>query len=199
MSASTPDNIASVLKEQIAQTQRVLAASGYNPTSIREQVAAIAQRYGGPVLDVGTGACACLAAMMAQNGLFVTAVDHASSAVRIAQERAAGKLYANLDVRHADGAFLPFPDNAYRVVTAFDVLCHAADPVPVIREMFRVCADGGAVVITELNDIGCRVTRHLHDGFQKRLPDLLSQHCGNCWRFESDHHLTFVCEKNALN
>lgn len=132
---------------------------------------------------------------MAQHGLSVTAVDHASSAVRIAQERAAGKLNINLDVRHADASHLPFPDNTYRIVTAFDALCHTADPVPVIKEMFRVCANGGVVVITELNDVGRRITHHLDGGFQKQLPALLSPHCCNCRRFESDHHLTFVCEK----
>lgn len=192
---ATPENIITVLKKQIAKTEQTLNDLGYDPASVRKQVASLAQRYGGPALDVGTGACACLAAMMAQNGLSVTAVDHASSAVRIAQERAAGKLISNLEVRHADAARLPFLDSTYRIVTAFDALCHAADPVSVIKEMFRVCANGGAVVITELNDVGRRITGHLDDGFQKKLPALLSPYCRNCRYLESDHHVTFVCKK----
>lgn len=192
----TPENIIAVLKEQIAKTQQTLNDLGYDPNSVREQVADLAKHYGGPALDVGTGACACLAVMMAQNGLSVTAVDHASSAVRIARERAVEEWNANLEVHHADAAQLPFPDNTYRTVTAFDALCHADDPVPVVKEMFRVCGNGGVVMITELNDVGRQITHHHDDGFQKQLPDLLSPHCRNCRYLESDHHVTFICEKN---
>ena len=191
----TPENIVTVLKAQIMETQQALNDAGYNPEAVREQVAGMAQRYGGPVLDVGTGACACMAVMMAQNGMSVMAIDHASSAVRLAQERVAGKLKSNLEVRHADAASLPFPDNTYRVVTAFDALCHTADPIAIVKEMFRVCANRGAVVITELNDAGRYVTRHLDGGFQNKLPALLVPHCNDCQRFESTHHVTFICEK----
>ena len=93
-------------------------AAGYDAAPVRARVAALAQGYGGPALDIGTGACACLAVALARGGLRVTAVDHASSAVRIAQERAAGELSGRLDVRYAEGTRLPFPDGAYRVVAA---------------------------------------------------------------------------------
>jgi len=91
MLEATPENIIAVLKEQIAPTQQNLDAAGYAPTQVREQVSDLAQFYGNPILDVGTGAYACLATLMAQYGLSVTEVDHVSSAVRIAQERVAGQ------------------------------------------------------------------------------------------------------------
>ncbi len=191
----TSENILVALKEKIVETQQALQEAGYDPTLVREQVADLAGNYGGPALDVGTGACACLAVMMAQYGLSVTAVDHASSAVRNAQERAAGNPNSNLEVRQADAAQLPFADNTYHVVTAFDALCHAADARSVVKEMFRVCAARGAVVITELNDAGRDITRHLDGGFQNKLPALLAPHCENCQQLKSIHHVTFVCEK----
>lgn len=186
------------LVEQVAEIHRMRDESGYDEVPVRAQVVALAQHYGGPVLDVGTGACACMAGLLARHGLQVTAVDRASAAVRMAQEQAAASDVAGrLEVRHADAAHLPFPDGSCRVVVAFDVLCHAADPAAVLAEMFRVCAGGGAVIVTELNAAGREVTRHLDGGFEKKLPDLLAPHCWKCQQFDYPHHLTFVCEKRA--
>lgn len=189
----TPENILAVLKEQIAKSQQNLDETGFDPQPARERVAALARNYGGPVLDVGTGACACMAVMMAQSGLSVTAVDHASSAVRIAQEQAAGVSGDRLDVRREEAAALTFADSSYRVVTAFDALCHAKEPNAVVKEMFRVSSH--AVIITELNTAGRQITRHLDGGFHEKLPALLERQCVNCQRFEETHHVTYVCER----
>jgi ubiquinone/menaquinone biosynthesis C-methylase UbiE len=188
-----PEKVVSALKGQIAKTQQTLNVAGYDPVSVREQVADLAKKYGSPALDVGTGACACLAALMAQNGLSVMAVDHASSAVRIAQERAAGALSERLEIRHAEASHLPFADGSYRVVTAFDSLCHASEPEAVVKEMFRVSSQ--AVIITELNAGGREITQHRDGGFHEKLSTLLARHCLNCQRFDNAHHVTYVCEK----
>ena len=188
-----PEKVVSALKGQIAKTQQTLNVAGYDPVSMREQVADLAKKYGSPALDVGTGACACLAALMAQNGMSVMAVDHASSAVRIAQERAAGALSERLEIRHAEASHLPFADGSYRVVTAFDSLCHASEPEAVVKEMFRVSSQ--AVIITELNTAGRKITRHLDGDFHEALPTLLARHCLNCQQLDNNHHVTYVCEK----
>lgn len=187
------ENIIAALKDQIMKTQQGLLAVGYDPAFVREQVADLAEKYGSPALDVGTGACACLAVSMAKKGLTVMAVDHASSAVRLAEERAAGNSNLNLEVHHADAARLPFADHAYRVVTAFDSLCHTSNPDAVLKEMFR--ASSQAVIITELNDAGRELTKHMDGGFHKKLPALLAPYCENCQLVSSLHHVTFVCEK----
>jgi len=167
--------------------------SDYDKIPVRAEIAALARRYGGPALDVGTGGCACMALTLARHGLQVTAVDHASSAVRIAQERVVGELADRVEVRYADAARLHFPDNSYQVVVAFDALCHAPDPVAVLSEMFRVCAIGGVVIVAELNAAGRAVTRHHDGGFERKLPDLLALHCRDCRRLEHLHHVTYVC------
>lgn len=148
----TSENIIAALKNQIMETNQSLNDAGYDPVPVREQVADLARQYGSPALDVGTGACACMAVMMAQKGMSVMAVDHASSAMRIAQGRAAGELGERLEIRHAEASRLPFADGSYRVVTAFDFLCHASEPNAVVKEMFRVSSQ--AVIITELNEAG---------------------------------------------
>jgi ubiquinone/menaquinone biosynthesis C-methylase UbiE len=183
------------LVNHLAETCAVLEEAGYDEAPVRAQVAALTRQFGDLALDVGTGACACMAVTLARQGISVMAVDGASSAVRMAQERATGKLAKRLKVRHADAARLPFPDGSYRAVVAFDALCHTADPVAVLAEMFRVCDDGGAVIITELNTAGREVTRHRDGGFEKKLPALLARHCSDCEQIEHRHHVTFVCEK----
>lgn len=187
----TPEMVIRALENQIAKTQHSLDEMGYNPASTRRQVAELARQYGRSALDVGTGACACLAVELAHNGLNVTAVDHASSAVRRAEERISGVL--RLEIRHAEASHLPFTDDSYCVVTAFDALCHANEPGAVVKEMFRVSSQ--AVIITELNAVGREITQHLDGGFHEQLPDLLTPHCANCRRYESSHHVTYVCEK----
>jgi len=167
----------------------------YETEPVRARVAHLALRYGSPALDVGTGACACMAVSMARLGLRVDAVDYSSSAVRIAQERATGKLADSLEVHYADGARLPFPDGFYRVVTAFDALCHAPNPTSVLVEMFRVCTHGGVVIIVELNADGRLITRHRDVGFEESLPGLLGRHCRTCRQLDYPHHAVYVCEK----
>jgi len=193
----TPENVVTEIRRQAAKPGTMIHEAGYDASPVRERVAAISQPYGGPALDIGTGACACLAVAMARNGLRVTAVDHASSAVRMAQERAAGQLGVDLDVRYAEATHLPFPNGAYRVVAAFDVLCHAAEPAGVLAEMFRVCADDGAVIITELNPAGREVTRHRDDGFETQLPALLAPHCQDCQQVHDAFHITYVCRRET--
>lgn len=192
---ATAQEVVAVLKEQIAQTRQSLSEAGYDVAPVRRRVVALSQRYGGPALDVGTGACACMAVDLAHSRLRVTAVDHASSAVRIAQERAVGKLSDHLEVRYTDATSLPFPDEYYRFIVAFDSLCHAPKLGMVLAEMFRVCARGGAVVIAELNQDGRQVTHHHDGGFEKKLFPLLAVHCQGCQQLNYPHHVVFVCEK----
>lgn len=59
-------------------------------------------------------------------GLKVTAVDIASGALRIAQERIAGAFADRIALRYQDAAHLRFKTGFYPVVVAFDFLCHTA-------------------------------------------------------------------------
>lgn len=186
------------MRPDLLETRKALSEAGYDEVPVRAQVVALARRYGGPALDIGTGACACMAVALARHGLQVTAVDHAPGAIRIAQEQAAVSDVADrLEVRHANAAHLTFSDASYRVVVAFDALCHAADPVPVLSEMFRVCAEGGAVIVTELNAAGREVTRHRDGGFEKKLPALLAPYCRGCQQLEYPYHMILVCERSG--
>lgn len=191
----TTENVLMAIKKQIKISQRELAQAGYDASQVRERVALLSQRYGSTALDVGTGACACLAVALAQKGLKVTAMDHASSAVRIAQERVVDAFSELIEIWYMDAAKLPLLDGSFKVVTAFDALCHTSQPATALREMFRVSSN--AVIVTELNEAGRQVTAHHDLGFDTKLPDLLAEHCRNCQRLDDPHHVTYICEKSG--
>ncbi|HWP84344.1 MAG TPA: class I SAM-dependent methyltransferase [Terriglobia bacterium] len=50
----------------------------------------------------------------------------------------------------ADGQRLPFGDAAFPVVICNSVLHHAREPLQLLRELFRVAAPGGAVLVRDL-------------------------------------------------
>lgn len=100
----TAEEVKAGLKEQIASSRKELIKAGHSEVPVRARVVRLASRYGGPALDVGTGACACMAEALAHRRLKVTAVDRASSAGHIAQEPAAGTLSETLEVQHADAS-----------------------------------------------------------------------------------------------
>jgi SAM-dependent methyltransferase len=103
-------------------------------------------RPGMTVLDVGCGPgtiTADLAARIAPGRL--TACEITADALALAEAEAARQGRANIDFAVSDVHALDFPDGAFDVVHAHQVLQHAGDPVQALREMRRVCAPGGIV------------------------------------------------------
>lgn len=165
---------------------------GYQETFVRARIARLAYIKGGPVLDIGTGACGCMATTLIRRGLRVTAIDLSLHAVQEVNGRVADSFYKTLEILRADAASLPFLTGAYRTAVAFDMLCHVPDPGAILREMFRVSS--GMVIISELNSAGCQVVHHDDKGFDSQLPGLLIDHCQDCLRLDDAHHTTYVCE-----
>jgi 2-polyprenyl-3-methyl-5-hydroxy-6-metoxy-1,4-benzoquinol methylase len=98
---------------------------------------------GDRVLDLGAGDGAFAEALMAA-GAHVTGADVAEEALRRARLRAPG---AELR-RVAEGAPLPFEEDAFDVVWAGEVLEHVADVVGLLAEVRRVLRWGGTLLAT---------------------------------------------------
>ena len=102
------------------------------------------------VLDIGCGPGTItvdLAELVPQGS--VMAIDAAASIVERARATAAQRGLANVDFAVADAHSLGFPDGAFDVVHAHQVLQHVANPVAALREMRRVCAPGGLVAVRD--------------------------------------------------
>ncbi|MGK5553743.1 methyltransferase domain-containing protein [Actinomadura kijaniata] len=104
-------------------------------------------RPGLSVLDVGCGPGTIttgLAERVAPGGR-VVGVDPAGSVVAEAAREAAERGLADVTFATGDVYALDFPDDAFDVVHAHQVLQHLPDPVAALREMRRVCRPGGIV------------------------------------------------------
>jgi SAM-dependent methyltransferase len=92
-------------------------------------------------LDAGCGS-GMAAEMAAARGAAVCGVDAAEAMLSIARSRVPAG-----DFREGDLEALPFADEAFDVVTAFNSLQYAGNPVAALREVGRVTKRGGSIVV----------------------------------------------------
>ena len=78
-----------------------------------------------------------------------TGVDMTPAMLDRARGLAAERGIANVDWREGDVASLPWPDASFTIVTSRFAVHHFPDPAAVMREMMRVCAPGGRVVLVD--------------------------------------------------
>jgi SAM-dependent methyltransferase len=93
------------------------------------------------VLDAGCGAGGA-SVRAARRGAHVNGLDAAEALLAIARRR-----LPDGDFRTADLEALPYPSGTFDAILVADVLPYVADPVAVLRELRRVCAWQGRVVV----------------------------------------------------
>ena len=97
-------------------------------------------------LDAGCGS-GMAAQMAAARGAVVAGVDAAEAMLAIARERVPAG-----DFRVGDLEALPFADESFDVVTGFNSLQYAGNPVAALREAGRVTKRDGVVVVMTFGD-----------------------------------------------
>jgi SAM-dependent methyltransferase len=98
------------------------------------------------LLEVGRGGGALLHDALA-SGCRARAVDHSAEMLAVARSlNSAAIEEGRLDLRLADAARLPFPDETFTCATMTGVLGFLRDPVAVLREIRRVLVPGGRFV-----------------------------------------------------
>ncbi|GAA2725552.1 MULTISPECIES: class I SAM-dependent methyltransferase [Streptomyces] len=103
------------------------------------------------VLDIGCGPgsiTADLAALVPQG--HVTGLDAAPDILPTARAAARERGLDNVDFTTGDVRALGFPDGAFDVVHAHQVLQYLDDPVGALREMRRVCRPGGVIAVRDV-------------------------------------------------
>lgn len=93
------------------------------------------------LLDAGCGAGLALQ-KAADRDAIVTGLDATAELLDIARERVPAA-----NVRTGDIDDLPYPDESFDVVTAFNSIQYAPDPAVAVAELARVCRRGGRVAI----------------------------------------------------
>ncbi len=100
----------------------------------------------GHVLEVGVGTGLSLPDYKAH--LRVTGIDLSPEMLDIAQKRVSEEGLTNIDALHVmDAGELDFEDGSFDTVVAMYVMTVVPDPEKVMRELVRVCAPGGQVLL----------------------------------------------------
>ena len=100
------------------------------------------------VLDVacGGGLVVCAFAPAVRHA---TGIDLTPAMLERARALAAARGLTNVAWRLGDVLPLPYPDRAFSIVTCRFAFHHFLEPGAVLREMARVCAPGGRVVVVD--------------------------------------------------
>ena len=96
---------------------------------------------GRTLLDAGCGAGQALADA-AHRGAAVAGLDASAPLLNVARART-----PSAELRQGDIEAMPFDDNSFDVVTAFNAIQYAVDPAAAVAELARVCRPGGQVAI----------------------------------------------------
>ena len=100
------------------------------------------------VLDVACGGGIVVCAFAA-HVRHATGIDMTAAMLERARRLAAEKGVANVAWQEGDVAHLPYPDGAFTIVVTRFAVHHFPDPGAVMREMVRVCAPGGRIVVVD--------------------------------------------------
>ena len=100
------------------------------------------------VLDVACGPGLVVVAF-ARVVKHATGIDITPAMLERATLHAAEQGVSNVTWRQGDVLPLPYPDASFSMVTSRFAFHHFLDPFAVLREMVRVCAPGGTVVVVD--------------------------------------------------
>jgi len=112
----------------------------------RKHAVEIINKRKGRVLEVGVGTGLSLPCYGAH--LTVTGIDLSPEMLDKARDKVARKKLDNVDGLHEmDASALAFPDEGFDTVVAMYVMTVVPDPDKVMKELERVCAPGGEVIL----------------------------------------------------
>lgn len=102
------------------------------------------------VLDVacGGGNVICAFARVVRHA---TGIDMTPAMLERAARMAAEKHLSNVNWDQGDVSALPYPDGAFSIVVTRFSFHHFPDPLAVLKEMKRVCAPGGKILVADMH------------------------------------------------
>jgi ubiquinone/menaquinone biosynthesis C-methylase UbiE len=164
----------------------------------RKQLLKLSGLRKGRILDMGMGDCGCMSFFLAKRGFDVIGIDSSSRAINNCKEEARRqKFKGSFRARRMNAKKTFFEDERFDAVLSYHSLHDMANPDKVIKEMFRVCKQGGLVVISDLNARGRREYGHAPDKrFLLNVERQLMKYAKSIRKAKTDINEMFVCEKN---
>ena len=131
--------------------------------------AAERMRFTGPgkLLDVACGtADLCISAALRHPGLSVTGIDFSAPMLRIGRSKVAARgLQDRISLTEGDALALPFPDAAFDMSAIAFGLRNIPDRLQALREMRRVTAPGGRIMVLEMTFAPAPALSGLYDAY----------------------------------
>lgn len=112
---------------------------------IRHAISSMELESGSRVLDVGVGTGLSLSLYPSHSK--VTGIDLSKDMLDKARQKVEDLGLINVELREMDAMALKFPDDSFDAVFISHVVSVVPDPARVMKEVRRVCKDGGRVVI----------------------------------------------------
>ena len=106
-------------------------------------------KKGSRIVDAGCGLGHASEWLSKHYDARVTGITIVPKQVETIQKRLVKKPVKNVDFFVADYLNMPFADNSFDVVWAFESVCHANNKLPFYKEAFRVLKPGGLLVMAE--------------------------------------------------
>src|SRR5215469_8948561 len=116
--------------------------------ALRMMVEAAAPDAGDTVLDVACGGGIVVCAF-APHVRHATGIDMTPAMLDRARTLAAERAIANVSWQEGDVAALPYADGEFTIVVTRFAVHHFREPAAVLREMVRVTAPGGRIVVVD--------------------------------------------------
>jgi ubiquinone/menaquinone biosynthesis C-methylase UbiE len=117
--------------------------------ALRMIIEAAAPSAGDRALDVACGGGIIVCAL-APHVKHATGIDMTPAMLDHAHQHATEKGIGNVTWDRGDVTALPYPDGTFNIVVTRFSMHHFLDPLRVLREMVRVCAPGGRVVVVDM-------------------------------------------------
>jgi len=140
------DTVRSSFEQQAEEFSRSPVMT--DAAALARLVAWTAARPGDRVLDVACGP-GLVAAALSPGARAIVGIDLTPAMIARGRAVAAEQGARNVSFVIGDVARLPFSDGAFGRVVSRRAFHHFPDPAAVLREMSRVCARGGAVIIED--------------------------------------------------
>jgi ubiquinone/menaquinone biosynthesis C-methylase UbiE len=116
-------------------------------------------RPGERVLEIGCGAGAALGVLADRfPGVRFAGIDREARQIDFAREQLAARGVAAPDLRVGDAAALPWPEGTFDHVFLMWFIEHLQDPLPILRQAWRVLRPGGTIAATETDYTTFQVT-----------------------------------------
>jgi SAM-dependent methyltransferase len=139
-----------LIRDQFTRQSQVFNAA--TPIANEDQLKLIVDAArpgpGDTVLDIACGG-GLVARAFAPHVRHATGIDVTPAMLDAARKAAAEKSLANVTWDQGDVTTLPYADGAFTIVATRFSFHHFLDPLAVLKEMVRVCAPGGRVVVAD--------------------------------------------------